>query len=391
MSTNTVMHPSKTAGVAIERVTFPGGIMEIVRGNGSAWVSVKSACEAMGVDAEAQRKRLKAAEWAETSIIEVSAPIQPNDALAAVLRSPNLVVKTFCLKAECAPMWLATFDASRIKEPTARAQVKLWQKHATAALFAYVKGEPAPALPAPPALPPAPEPPKNSDLLEVMARELVAQLQHSRQMDLARMTAPRAVAAPRPERAPAAPADPKPAARPRKPATPAPVKAPPPAPAEQWVAGSLLADRLGMRPDQLQKYLRSNPGFREHQRGDGRWALGKALAAHKAQREAVEQRRAAQRTAAEQERDQYAAEYTAKLRTHTVKLVVDSVQRSGGTPNDYGDAWRVLYREFAKRSGYDPTGEREKGKNALDVVIDRGDMQKLHDLAVELLAQPRPQ
>lgn len=56
--------------VAIERVAVGSGFLEVLRSGGQGWLAVKPACEKLGIDAEAQRKRLQRQVWATTSVME---------------------------------------------------------------------------------------------------------------------------------------------------------------------------------------------------------------------------------------------------------------------------------------------------------------------------------
>lgn len=104
------------------RLPFQGGFIEAVRDkHGQGWLAIKPACEAMGIDFSAQRKKLEQQPWATVAMI-------------ATVGADQRHRKMFTLDRACVPMWLATLEAVRIKNPAARAAVELWQQEATAVL-----------------------------------------------------------------------------------------------------------------------------------------------------------------------------------------------------------------------------------------------------------------
>jgi hypothetical protein len=97
-------------------VRFNGDELETLPGG---HVVLKPMCKAIGVDAEAQRKRLLRQSWAGTSIMEA-----PD---ARGHRQEH-----FCLHVTSVHMWLATIDANRVK-PEVREKLDRYQREA--ALF----------------------------------------------------------------------------------------------------------------------------------------------------------------------------------------------------------------------------------------------------------------
>lgn len=81
--------------------------LEVVEHEGRGWVSVRRACEALGVDPDSQRVRLKASPWATTAMITVIDP--------AGMPRP-----AFFVDAEAFPMWMATINVSRVDEAAAK-------------------------------------------------------------------------------------------------------------------------------------------------------------------------------------------------------------------------------------------------------------------------------
>lgn len=87
-------------------------------------VALLPVCEAMGINGEAQRKRLARTAWATTSIMEAVGADGRRREMTMIDR------RTFT-------MWLATIDAGRLKNPTARKTVEAFQAEAADALDAY--------------------------------------------------------------------------------------------------------------------------------------------------------------------------------------------------------------------------------------------------------------
>jgi hypothetical protein len=86
---------------ALAEVTIGGAALVVVEHNGRGWVSVRRACDALGINADGQRVKLKAQPWATTEMISVIDP--------AGMPRP-----AFFIDAESFPMWMATIDIARV-------------------------------------------------------------------------------------------------------------------------------------------------------------------------------------------------------------------------------------------------------------------------------------
>uniref|UniRef100_A0AAU8B4G4 P22 Ar N-terminal domain n=1 Tax=Dulem virus 32 TaxID=3145750 RepID=A0AAU8B4G4_9CAUD len=105
-------------------VPFHDGHIAAVKDGDDVRVAIRPACEALGLDADSQLKRLKRQAWATTAIMTVvGADGKARDMLTADRR-------TFT-------MWLATIDANRIKNEAARELVGIYQREAADALDRY--------------------------------------------------------------------------------------------------------------------------------------------------------------------------------------------------------------------------------------------------------------
>lgn len=87
-------------------------------------VPLKPLCVAMGIDARGQQQRLERAAWAKGACI-IHAP------------STGGPQETFCLPRAVVPMWLATIDASRVRDEHAREVIELFQCRCAEVLDAY--------------------------------------------------------------------------------------------------------------------------------------------------------------------------------------------------------------------------------------------------------------
>lgn len=123
-------------GTAITAFDFYGDRLEVIHdtASGEVWVSVKRVCEALGVDHDAQRVKLRAAAWAVTVLIAATGPDGKN-------------YETFCVDLRRLPMWLATISPSRVAE-RARPKLVLFQNECAQALEAHFLGSRTPAAPA---------------------------------------------------------------------------------------------------------------------------------------------------------------------------------------------------------------------------------------------------
>lgn len=94
---------------------------------GEGQVAIRPVCEAVGLDWSAQRRRLLRQEWATV-------------AMMATVAADGRVREQIALPWRQVPMWLATIDASRVRNPEARAVLVRFQREAMAALEAHFLG-----------------------------------------------------------------------------------------------------------------------------------------------------------------------------------------------------------------------------------------------------------
>lgn len=91
-------------------------------------VLIRPICERIGLDADAQIKRLKRQAWACTSIMDVHDPL-------------GRLQQQIVLPRAQVPMWLATIDANRIKRDDARQVLQLFQRRCAEVLESYWMGD----------------------------------------------------------------------------------------------------------------------------------------------------------------------------------------------------------------------------------------------------------
>ena len=115
---------------SVELVPIGADSLSVLRSNGTGWLVLKQACEALGVDAEGQRQRLAKLPWATACVMQ---------AVGADGRNREM----FCLRTDRVAMWLATIETSRIADPAARRRLELWQCNAAEALDRWFRGEQA--------------------------------------------------------------------------------------------------------------------------------------------------------------------------------------------------------------------------------------------------------
>jgi hypothetical protein len=95
-----------------ELVPFVGGDLEAVRDiDGAVWVVARRVCEAIGLSADAQRRRLQAQPWARTT-------------MTVVRDSAGREQEAFMVHLDTLPMWLATVDAGRVDADVAARLVR---------------------------------------------------------------------------------------------------------------------------------------------------------------------------------------------------------------------------------------------------------------------------
>lgn len=139
-------------------VPFRAGAIQCIQKDGQAWVVLKAACEAIGVDAEAQRKRLVECVWAVASVTEATG-------------KDGKRYQMYCLRSDVLPMWLATLSVKRVR-PELRETLSVWQCEAAGVLARHFAGRAAPASPA------VQQPLfAEQDVRELVRKELAAQQQ----------------------------------------------------------------------------------------------------------------------------------------------------------------------------------------------------------------------
>lgn len=105
-------------------IPFHGTQIVAERHDGKQWVAIRPACDSLGLDPDAQLKRLKAQPWATTVVTTgVGADGKRRDMVMADRR-------TFT-------MWLATIQTSRIKDDAARDLLSAYQCEAADVLDRY--------------------------------------------------------------------------------------------------------------------------------------------------------------------------------------------------------------------------------------------------------------
>lgn len=90
-------------------------------------VVIASVCRAIGIDFRGQQQRLQRSQWATV-------------AMMATVAADGRVREQIALPWRQVPMWLATIDASRVRNPEARAVLVRFQREAMAALEAHFLG-----------------------------------------------------------------------------------------------------------------------------------------------------------------------------------------------------------------------------------------------------------
>lgn len=107
----------------LSRITFAGGDIYAAEIDGEPQVAVKPVCDALGVQWEAQYKRLKRQPWASMSVMDMETP-------AGVRKTTVVDRRTFT-------MWLATIETSRLKNQAAKDTLITFQREAADALDRY--------------------------------------------------------------------------------------------------------------------------------------------------------------------------------------------------------------------------------------------------------------
>lgn len=87
------------------------------------WAALKPMCDSLGIDTQAQARRLNRKSWATTAVMAV---------VAADGKPRDMVM----IDSKTIPMWLATIDEGRVSDD-ARPKLIAYQREAAAALDAY--------------------------------------------------------------------------------------------------------------------------------------------------------------------------------------------------------------------------------------------------------------
>ena len=105
------------------QIPFHGTAIHALSDEGKPLVSLRHACEAIGVDPEGQRRKLKEKTWARAVLISATG-------------SDGKTYQMTMIDRRTLTMWLATIEASRVK-PEARAVLEAFQNEAADALDSY--------------------------------------------------------------------------------------------------------------------------------------------------------------------------------------------------------------------------------------------------------------
>lgn len=111
----------------IVRVEFHGGEIEAVKQGEDVFVSVRRACEHIGLASNGQIEKLKEKEWSVNKFILSTGP-------------DGKMYENFMLHLDSVPMWLATIDAGRVNE-SARPLLIAYQKEAAKVLRDHFFGQ----------------------------------------------------------------------------------------------------------------------------------------------------------------------------------------------------------------------------------------------------------
>jgi HPt (histidine-containing phosphotransfer) domain-containing protein len=121
-------------GNELVRIEFHGDAIECVQNDGKVWVSLRRACESLGLSYGAQFAKLKVKPWSVVSLIETTGP-------------DGKIYETTMIDRRTFLMWLAGIDARRIK-PESASKIELFQNEAADAIDAHFSGESAAIVPA---------------------------------------------------------------------------------------------------------------------------------------------------------------------------------------------------------------------------------------------------
>ncbi len=109
-------------------VDFHGDTLFAVRHEGGLYVATTPICEAIGLNAERQRDRIK------------RDPILSEGSTMVVVPSAGGPQETFCLRLDLVSGWLFTLDESRIKDEAVKARVLAYKRECYRVLHEHFYG-----------------------------------------------------------------------------------------------------------------------------------------------------------------------------------------------------------------------------------------------------------
>lgn len=118
--------------VALVRLQFYGDALDVMRDGDTLWVSARRVCEALGIDPDTQRKKLKEKPWAVTALKAATGP-------------DGKKYETFCISHRSLPLWLATIEPSRTN-PAIQEKLVRYQRECAEVLARMFFGEERPAV-----------------------------------------------------------------------------------------------------------------------------------------------------------------------------------------------------------------------------------------------------
>jgi hypothetical protein len=104
------------------RVSFYDDELLVNEHDGKPWVLLTPVCEALGLDPQAQRRRIDRSAWSRGRVAVMAT------------HSPRGEQQSVCLDLDIIPMWLATISTHRISDPIVRAKLERYQREAADAL-----------------------------------------------------------------------------------------------------------------------------------------------------------------------------------------------------------------------------------------------------------------
>jgi P22_AR N-terminal domain len=105
-------------------IPFRGTELRIASENGSGYAAVAPICRALGIDEQAQRRRIE------------RHPVLSKGGAIMATPSGGGMQETFCLRIDLVPFWLATIAPGRVK-PELRDELIAFQSECARVLFAH--------------------------------------------------------------------------------------------------------------------------------------------------------------------------------------------------------------------------------------------------------------